>query len=146
MLRYLRAIMTAIKLTIEGKQVPYQPLLEWIDTGHQLAETTLKTADAIGFDKTKRQQTLIKIDGREQSMEITLTAVKYHLGQEYPYLLQNMTEHTITAIYASNMNDQHALNQLRELASIDDDTLKAAINQLSDHLNSIPPSNSLTDS
>jgi len=143
MIRYIRAVIKALRLTIQGEQLPYQPLLEWIDQGQTLAQAAIITAEQAGFDKAKRAQITVKADGREQSLDVILTAVKYHLEQEYPYLMQNLTEHSITAIYASNMNDQHLMHQLRNHNMLQDSPLEGTINALGDHLNSIPSSTEL---
>jgi len=143
MMRYIRAVIKALRLTIQGEQLPYQPLLEWLDQGQKLSQAAISAAENAGFDKTSRAQITIKADGREQSMEVILKAVQYHLGQEYPYLLQNLTEHSITAIYASNMNDQHLMRQLREVEAVQGSPMAPAVIALSDHLNNIPPSTSL---
>jgi len=149
MMRYIRAFFTALKLTLSGEApatLAYQPLIDWLETTHQHAETVLEVADENGFDANKRKALTIMADGREQSMETIIKAVAYHTGEEYPYMLKHMTEHTITAIYASNMNDQYLVLRLAEKVQTDDALapIYKAIRALQDQLNTIPPSTSLT--
>jgi hypothetical protein len=83
----------------------------------------------------------MKIDGREQSLHTIIEAIRYHAAQEYPYLLQHLTEHSLTAIYASNINDQYAVARFLETESAKNKELRHALMQLSDHLQAIPPTN-----
>jgi hypothetical protein len=143
MQRYIRAFWVALKMTLRGEtvQLPYQRLRDWIAEGEPLIKAIESAAEQDGFIREQREQHQLKLDGRNTSVSTVLDAVRHHLLEEYPFLLNNLTDHSITAIYASNMNDQYFVARLR------DDTIlqqyvafHAAIIRLSEHLNNIPPS------
>lgn len=143
MIRYLRAFWVALMMTLRG-QTPgrsHQRLWEWIEGAVPLTQAVNVVAEKNNLTKAQRQQITLKLDGRETSMQTILSAIKHHLTEEYPYLLMNLTEHSITAIYASNMNDQYFMTRLKDTDALQQyPAVQQALNQLSDHLNSIPPS------
>lgn len=143
-MRYVRAFFVALWLTLRGRQTeasPHAPLEAWIARSAELSKAVIKVADATGMKQAIRQQAKLKLEGREQSMESILATVQYHAEQEYPYLLENFTDHSITAIYAANMNDQFSVSRLQEADFMADDALKQAISRLNEHLSSIPATN-----
>ncbi len=146
MIRYLRAFWVALMLTIRG-QTPtrrYQRLWDWIDSAVPLTQAIDEACEKSGLDKAQRQQTRLTLDGRETSMQTVLNTFKHHFTEEYPYLLNNLTEHSITAIYASNMNDQYFISRLHDSEPIvQNDTVLQAISRLGEHLGNIPPSTEL---
>lgn len=123
----------AIWLTLKGErppQSPHQSLKDWISTGIPLAEAALQSVN---------HNFTIKVDGRNQSIQTILKGVVYHLSQEYPYLLQHLTEHSLLAIRASNLNDQYAIKKLMESSEIVPfETLIKNLDSLRNHLFSIP--------
>jgi hypothetical protein len=144
MWRYIRAFFLALKMTFTGEKPPSAPhaaLQTWIESLPPLTQSVIKVADDAGVDKSAREKISMKIDGREQSLHTILEAIRYHAAQEYPYLLLHFTEHSLTAIYASNMNDQYALTRFLDGESAQNKELRQALTQLSDHLQAIPPSN-----
>ena len=143
MQRYIRAFWVALKMTLRGETVelPYQRLHDWIAEVQPLVENVTIAAQESGMTREKREQHQLKLDGRNTSMQTILDAVHHHISDEYPYLLANLTEHSITAIYASNMNDQYFISRLRDDATVQQyQALHAAIAKLSEQLNAIPPS------
>lgn len=140
MLRYIKAFWTAFNMTLRGEKPirPHEALWDWIEQGHYLAEAVLDEADHHGLDRAAREQLTIHIEGRTMSMQTILAAVIYHTGQEYPYLLDHPTPHSITAIYASNLNDQFYVTRLHESAL--DSPVQARLLALRDHLSAVPPS------
>ena len=74
-----------------------------------------------------------------------LDAIHYHTKEEYPYLLQNPVDSHITAIYASNMNDQYAVQVMYSTKALQDTEVNQKVEALANHLNAIPPSTELTN-
>lgn len=142
MMRYIRAFWTALKMTLRGERLsrPYEPLWQWVEEGGKLAKSALQTADANGMPQPVRQQGRLKIEGRDMSMDVILSTVAYHMEQEYPHLLVSGSAHTLTAIYASNMNDQYYVRRLGDSNLIDNPDIQRAVKSLDDHLHAIPPS------
>lgn len=141
MMRFVRAFFIALKMTLRGEKPPalsYQPLIDWIEQGKKLADDALAAAEKGSL--MRDDPLTLKIDGREQTIRTVLSAVHYHLSTEYPYMLRHLTQHSITAIYASNLNDQYAVASLRENERVSSSPAARAIAALSDHLNAIPPS------
>ncbi|MDX1992345.1 MAG: hypothetical protein SF029_08150 [bacterium] len=147
MLRYVRAFFTALGMTLRGERVPpspFAPLMMWMDTTAKLTHAVYTAAEQDGLDKAARDKLRLKVDGRDMSMQTMLAGVEHHVRQEYPYMLKNLTEHSLTGIYASNMNDQYRLMRLRDADFLEDKAAaREAVARLSEHLNAIPPSNSL---
>ncbi|NJL56985.1 hypothetical protein HC928_18910, partial [bacterium] len=71
--------------------------------------------------------------------QTVLAAVAYHVDTEYPHLLHDPAQHSLTAIYASNLNDQYAVARLRDLEDVRGTALAAALQRLDEHLSAIPP-------
>ncbi|MEQ8672540.1 MAG: hypothetical protein RLP44_25105 [Aggregatilineales bacterium] len=142
-MRYIRAFWITLLMTLRGEkpQLRYARLREWINQSSTQLEHVMMIADQSGFGKRERKQLSLKLDGRDTTMQTVIDALKHHLGEEYPYLLNNITEHSVTAIYASNMNDQYFVMRLRDESAIQQNApLHEAISKLSQQLNSIPPS------
>lgn len=132
MIRYVRAFVTAVRLTLRGEQAPNAEIRDWLDTTARLIDTVERTTTV------KPESVVLRIEGRDMSMARILAAVRYHVTEEYPYLLRHPTEHDFTAIYASNMNDQFWLTKLETAPELQDARIKAAITALRQHLDSIP--------
>lgn len=151
--KVIRAFFTALVMTLRGQSPPPRPtpaskypaLYAWIRQGAEMAERSLVVTNKSGVDQTARLAIRLTIEGRETSMEAILGGIRFHLVQEYYYLLQNETSHSLTAIYASNLNDQFRLARLSEaLKPEDQPKYTEIINELvvlKKHLESIPPSN-----
>lgn len=125
----------AIWLTLKGqkpRKSPHQDLKDWIESGIPLAEAALKSVD-------ESLNITIKVDGRNQSIQTILKGVVYHLSKEYPYLLQHLTEHSVLAIHASNLNDRYAVEKLILCSEIVPfESLIKNLDSLRNHLNDIP--------
>ncbi len=146
MLRYIRAFFLAAKLTLRGESPPprpYEPLRRWLDALQAQVEATYQAADRHGLDRVARQQIVVKADGREMSMQVILDAIAYHAREEYPYLLRDLTEHSITAIYASNMNDQFYIASLQAADALQNQPVQQSLARLAGQLQAIPPSTDL---
>jgi hypothetical protein len=148
MWRYVRAFFKALAMTIRGEK-PLSPaerlyprLFDWLREGQQRVEAVYTAADGAGLGLAQRNALQVTIDGRQHSLETLLGGVRYHLAQEYPYMLQNLTEHTLTGIYASNLNDQYWVTTLATAEGVPS-SVQQALNALAQHLSAIPPSNDL---
>jgi hypothetical protein len=135
-----RAFFIAIKYTLMGKKLSRYPrYAEWVEKGVPLIEKIFQVANEQGFNTNKREDITLMIDGRSINMEVILRAVEHNLKTEYPHLLEADNQHTITAITASNINDQYRIKQLCELESIKKNTaLRQQLEQLLKHLNTVP--------
>lgn len=146
-MRYIRAFFVALWLTLAGKQPekkPYAPLLDWIDRTQALVSEVFRTAEQQQMSKAEREALKLVIEGRQRSMQNILATVAYHAAQEYPHMLQHEgSQHSLTAIYATNMNDQHSVMRLSEAESLTNENIKAALTALREHLSAIPPSKDL---
>lgn len=147
MQRYVRAFFLAVKLTLRGESPPprpYEPLRRWLDAVQAQVAATYQAADRHGMDHTARQKIAIRADGRDMSMQVILDTIAYHASDEYPYLLRDFTEHSITAIYASNMNDQFYVACLLSAEALQGSPVLESLSRLAQQLNAIPPSTDLS--
>lgn len=150
LLKYARAFFGALKMTLRGQTPPtpaakHPEMDTWIRDGLKVIADTLRVANQMGLDQTARSAIRLQIEGRETTMEAILGGVYFHLVQEYHYLLQNETNHNLTAIHASNLNDQFRVFRLREALSVmNQPKYTEIINELvllQKHLESIPARN-----
>ncbi|NWF70729.1 MAG: hypothetical protein HXY40_16715 [Chloroflexi bacterium] len=142
-MRYVRTFFTAISLTLRGARPPevaHAPLRAWIAQARKLLDGVYAAADANGLPASQRQTLRLRIDKREMAVETLLAALRHHLNEEYPYLLRHPTPHSLTAIYASNLNDRYYISRLAE--TLTTPALQRALQKLGAHLDAIPPGNS----
>lgn len=144
-MRYIRAFFLALWMTIRGEKIvrPYEPLWAWAEKTPQLVQAVYRAADQHHMREDTRKKITLKIEGRDVSIQTILSGIEFHAKQEYPYLLEHLTDHTITAIYASNMNDQFHVRRLLDADLLPEQQALATLNE---HLASIPPSNELEPS
>jgi hypothetical protein len=141
-MRYIRTFFTALRMTLRGESVPespHAPLVAWIQQANQLLSDVYATADKNGVSKSERQKILVRIDSRNMSAETILATIHHHISTEYLYLLRNLSAHSITAIYASNLNDRHFIARLKEANEFKNPAIEASISRLGAHLDAIPP-------
>lgn len=144
-MRILRAFFVALWLTLRGKSAPrpmktpaeFEPLLAWQTQAQQLLAAVYAAADAAQLDKSARQKIVARVEGRSMSLETVLGTLHHHLVHEYPYLLQNLTAGSVTAIAASNLNDRYFLAQISMVAGIPVDVSKV-LKTLNAHLEGMP--------
>lgn len=138
-MRYIRAFFLALWMTLRGQVPPskmeqaYPALAAW----HKTATIKLQAAYH-ATTPDQRQSVQVKVDGRMMRMETILGGVKHHLETEYVYLMDNPTEHSLTALYAANMNDMYWTRVLAESNDLPE-VAQAAVMSLSQHLEAIPP-------
>lgn len=139
MFKYIRAFFVALILTLRGQRpIPkrHAALGEWIAEAEKRVIAAYKAAEQHGIDAAKRKTISARVDGRPRTMESILGTVRYHVKEEYPYLLSNETQHNLTAIYATNVNDQYAVMRLAEV--VEQEPVRAALQALQTHLESLP--------
>ncbi len=139
-MRYLRAFVTALRMTLRGEappSSPHAPLLAWMKRAAELADAALAAAEASGLDQAARRQRTLAAEGRRTNMETILASVKFHAAEEYPHLMSSGSQTGISAIYATNLNDRFLASRLFD--TLDAGALREAIGQLVSHLDSIPP-------
>lgn len=150
-MRFWRAFWGALWLTLRGQQVKSMgerraPLLfTWIVEGQaQLAAWDAACVGA-GFGTEQQRALRVRLDGREVSAETVIAALRNHLSREYVHLLEDYTEHALTAIYAYNLNDRYALSVLAESGGVPA-PLMQALHTLQNHLEAIPSSQEVQSS
>jgi hypothetical protein len=141
---YIHAFFKALLLTLQGKIIEapptrYPKLQDWVKKGAELTAAAYRVSEQNGMDEQARKNLILHLDGRDWSMELILSSVRYHMQMEYPSLLQTIIEHNITTLYALNLDDQYRMTQLAELGSLEAD-VQEAIQILAEHLQNIPPS------
>jgi len=142
--RYIRAFWQALLLTLQGKhiqapQTRYPNLSGWVEKGIELTNQAFQAAERNGLNQPARQQIILHLDSRDISMQTILAAVRHNLKMEYPVLMKAQIEHNLTTLYAMNLNDQYRVAQLTKAAELPA-PVREAVQQLSTHLNNIPPS------
>jgi hypothetical protein len=138
--RYIRAFMTALRMTLRGQQPPglkHPELYAWIKQLAVLVADLSAAVDQAGLDI---KNTFVRLDGRRMSLDKVLQIFHYHAAQEYPSLLATSggRRFNIGAIHATNMNDRFWLLLLREETSLQGPVIQAALTRLNDHLEAIP--------
>lgn len=143
--QYPGLFIKALVMTLRGDKVTrrYGKLLDWIERSSELAQEALHEANRHGLHPDSQETVVVRADGRDQDLHTILKAVKFHADYEYPYMLQNPTEHSLTAIYALNVNDMYNVVRLAESDDVKPESLRKSIEKLSEHLQAIPSSNAL---
>lgn len=145
-MRYIRAFFTALKLTVQGNAIEvipttrYPKLQDWVKRGVDLTDTIYRVSTQNNMDEEARKNLILHLDGRDWSMELILSSVRYHMAMEYPSLLEAIIEHNITTLYALNFDDQYRVSQLAESERLPSD-VQEEIQALANHLQAIPSSN-----
>lgn len=118
---YLRAFLTAVRMTARGEQPPalkaeahFSPFFAWCAQTVALADAVIAEADARGIDTKRRAALKLRIEGRLTSFEIALAAVRFHSAQEFPYLLRHEPRYALLGLHATNLNDRFLLLRFAE--------------------------------
>jgi hypothetical protein len=141
-MRYVKAFFTALSLTAQGKSIEiperYPNLQRWLSEGQSLLNAAYAAAEAEKLDLSARKAFMLRLDGRQWSMELVLSSVQFHLSKEYPSLLKANVEHNLTTLYALNLDDQYRVSQLA--AATLPTSVQSAVQALATHLQNIPSS------
>ena len=146
MLRYLRAFWLALKLTLTGQtpqhvDSPHPELSAWMLEGAKRVDAVYAAADRQNLDQDAREEIIIRIDGRDTSLEVILATIKYAMNEEYRYLIYHPMMNNLGAIQANNFNHQYWVDRLLALSDLQSDPLHSRLQALRTHLDAIPSLN-----
>ena len=137
MMRFLRAILQALRLTLTGESLTprhFRPLEAWIARALALLNEAERTAAAQRLDLAALQ---LKLDGRPTSLERTLQMLRHNLTEEYPRLMRLDDAFSMMVVNASNMNDQYRVSEFLAQSEFPAET-RAALAALDAHLQALP--------
>lgn len=137
--RYLRALIGAIRMTASGKTPPPSPLAPlraWMLETSTLTDAVAAACAGIGLDTAARRKTILMIEGRRVNLNTVLLAAKFHAQHEYRLLLQTPDERSLTALYATNVNDCFLLS--RFISVLPDGDAQILLKRLITHLEAAP--------
>ena len=138
MIRFARAFMQALRLTLRGESLTpahYRPLEVWMAAGLTLLHTAERAAAADDIDLAALE---LKLDGRPTSLDTTLNMLRYNLTEAYPRLIRLDDPHSMTVVQSSNMNDQYRIAQFAASDVISSEPLRRALEGLDAHLQNLP--------
>ena len=145
--RYILAFIGAVRLTMKGETPPapnYPEIRGWMKAGVLHLDTAMRVAEQGGLNQIRRQEITLVVDRRKVTMETALQGVRYHLTEEYPYLLRDETGYSRLAIYTSNINDEYRIRRLIEKLNDQQspvsDSVIEVLETLRLHLDSFPES------
>ncbi|MAS36847.1 MAG: hypothetical protein CL610_22775 [Anaerolineaceae bacterium] len=139
--RYLRAFFIALKMTLRGETVPppaHAPLQVWIEQGQARLELVEKLTAQHQIDIN---DVIVHIDRRDMSMATILQILRFHLTEEYPLLLRQITQPSLTFLYATNLDDHYRVSRLETADALADTPAQRAVAALAQHLEAIPQLN-----
>ncbi|MEL6525292.1 MAG: hypothetical protein AAFQ07_06230, partial [Chloroflexota bacterium] len=125
--------------TIQPVEDRYPNLQAWLDKSHEHLQVVYRVAEASKLDTATREQITLTLDGREWSMELVLSSLKFHLETEFPSLMQTRMEHNLTTLYALHMDDKYRLSKLAQSEQLPE-VLRPTMQKFADHFSAIPPS------
>jgi hypothetical protein len=141
--RAISAFFRALRLTLRGEALPpaaHPALWRWMQETTALVDAVYAAADSAGLDTATRQTLTLHLDGRDWRVETILATVKHHAVTEYVYLLHHPTPHSLTAIYASNMDDHYRVTRLQQAEVVTkSQPIAIRLAALAAHLETIPP-------
>ncbi len=138
MMRFLRAVLEALRLTIRAETfVPrhYQPLADWIAEGLRLLDRVRECAASGGV---ALEEIALKLDGRPTSLERSLQMARHNLVNEYPRLMRMDDPFSMAVVQASNFNDHYRISQFLATELGLSEEVNAALAALEAHLLSLP--------
>lgn len=133
----LRGTKPASMVAQEQREAKAAPLLAWCRQTVLLTDAVATTADAHGLDRPARQALILRIEGRNVSLETAIMAVRFHAAQEFPDMLRDGDSYARLAIQATTLNDQHLLRRFAD-SEVLHEGVKTALGTLSAHLESPP--------
>ncbi len=143
--RYGRAFWLALKYTARGEKPPllkvhdqHPELSSWWTKTLALVAAVERTAEAGGITP---QSVTVRVDKRSLSMKTILGTIRFHAERDYPYLIAHHEQYDRMALEAINLNDRYLIMQLGNQV---DASLNPAVDTLSTHLASLPPSSTST--
>jgi hypothetical protein len=138
---YLRALLTAARMTLRGEKHPaeiaadrYPGTLAWLDDVMAALAQVETAAREGGFDPASLT---LHIEGRDVTARAMFAAIRFHAADEYPSLLKNATGYSTLAIKATNLNDRYMLLRLGEAEALPP-FMREPVNKLADVLSRQP--------
>lgn len=146
MMRYVRAFIKALQMTARGETIDptpktpqhFLPLETWINAGLQKLAQVKISADKNSITQDQREKIILRLDGRDTSLEQALGMVRHNLVNEYPKLMQLDDSYTMMVVQSSNMNDQYRVSQFILSDDITAPEIKQALEDLNEHLMNLP--------
>lgn len=144
-MHYIRTFFKALRLTLRGETIEapakrYPNLQNWLGMAQERLKNVYDVAEEEGFNQTKREAVVLKLDGRAWSMELILSSLRFHLHIEFPSLLNSVVEHNLTTLYALHLDDKYRVSQLAQSEALPE-VLRPSVQALAKHIINIPPSN-----
>jgi hypothetical protein len=139
--RYLRAFFVALRMTLRGETPPPPPdapLRDWIAQGLSRVEQVESLA---ARQQMSLSQVVLHLDMRDIRMSTILNTVRHHLTNEYPLLLRTPSPHSLTMLYANNMDDHYRVSRLEAAPDLAGTPVQNAVAALAAHLEAIPQQN-----
>ncbi|HLV37766.1 MAG TPA: hypothetical protein VKY59_21785 [Spirillospora sp.] len=134
--RYVRAFFIALRMTLRGESVPPQtPLAAWMAQGIEQLDVIDQLVAHHDIDP---QQVVLHIDARDITMSTILRTVRFHLTNEYPVVLRQFSEHGLTVVRASNLDDHYRLTRLETAPELRGTPVEQAVARLAVILEAIP--------
>lgn len=143
-MRYINAFFKALQMTLRGETIEpveqrYPNLQAWLEKSHGHLQAVYRVAEASNIDQSAREAITLTLDGREWSMELVLSSLKFHLETEFPSLMQTRMEHNLTTLYALHLDDKYRLSQLAQSEQLPE-ALRPIMQTFAEHFTAIPPS------
>ncbi len=138
MIRFARAFIQALRLTIRGESLTpphFRALEDWIAISTTLLDNAERAAAAANVEPATLR---LKLDGRQTSLETSLAMLRHNLLEEYPRLIRLDDPHSMTVVQSSNLNDQYRIAQFAAADALSPSALRRALNELKTHLQNLP--------
>ena len=137
-MRYIRAFWQALILTIRGKTIssPKTEFDQWCQKSTKLLEQVEQSL--IDQVEQPTEGVELKIDGRTTTAKVVLDILKHNLSEEYPRLLALQDEYQNLVIQATNVDDQHRIQKLQEVAVFQNPNIQTKLKELVAHLDKMP--------
>ncbi len=142
-IRMMRAFVRALRLTLRGEPAPIAALRASQPAFSDWALRVIAACDAVDraahAARLSTDALIIHADGRDHTMTVILKGVRFHVSEEYPYMLRGGDRFAPLAVNASNLNDRFLVSRLRQHAP---DALGVPLDTLSAALEALPSLNS----
>ncbi len=138
MIRFLRACLLALRMTLRGEAFTpahYRPLIAWIANGLDLLDCVYRLAGETELDLDGLS---LKLDGRPTSLARSLEMIRHNLVNEYPRLMRLDDAYSMMVVQSSNLNDEYRLSRFLESDMLADGEMQSALQALHEHLLSLP--------
>ena len=138
MMRFLRAFLGALRLTLRGQSATpahYRPLEAWMA---QALDLLARAQDLAGQGSQDLDSLSLKLDGRPVTLLRSLEMLRHNLVNEYPRLIRLDDPYSMMVVQSSNLNDQYRLSQFLAADMLESPEVQRALAQLNEHLLALP--------